>query len=326
MRSIIKTMLVFLFAAGSANVTGVAMAQGFPAKPVRIVVGFAPGGATDLLARILGQNLSDAWKQSVVVDNRGGAAGTIGAEAVAKAAADGYTLLVSPQSSLVIAPSIYSKLTYDPLRDFAPVIELGYSPLLLVAHPSVPGRTFKEFAQFARAQPKSMNFGSGGPGTVLHLTGELLNTALGVRMTHVPYKGENPALIDVMGGQVAFMFCNLPIGLPYSRAGKLRALAIATRSRSPLAPDIPTFIESGVADFEAAVWNGLYAPARTSREVVARINADVVKVLNTPDVKERIAAQGITVVGGTPEQLAALLKLELVKWTKVVKASGVTVE
>jgi tripartite-type tricarboxylate transporter receptor subunit TctC len=197
---------------------------------------------------------------------------------------------------------------------------------LLVAHPSVPARTFKEFAQFARAQPKHMNFGSGGPGTVLHLTGELLNTALGVRMTHVPYKGENPALIDLMGGQVAFMFCNVPIGLPYARTGKLRALAITTRSRSALAPEIPTVIESGVADFEAAVWNGLYAPARTPREIINRINADVVKVLNTPEVKARVTAQGISVVAGTPEQLAALLKTELAKWTKVVKASGVTVE
>jgi tripartite-type tricarboxylate transporter receptor subunit TctC len=315
-----------LLLAAAGVLSAGAAAQNYPAKPVRIVVGFAPGGATDLLARVLSQNLADGWKQSVVVENRAGAAGTIGAELVTKAAPDGYTLLVSPQSSIVIAPSMYTKLSYDPLRDFTPVSELGYSPLLLVAHPSVPARTFKEFAQFARAQPKNMNFGSGGPGTVLHLTGELLNSALGVRMTHVPYKGESPALIDVMGGQVAFMFCNLPIGLPYARAGKLRALAIATRGCTALAPDIPTVIESGVADFEAAVWNGLYAPARTPRDVVNRIHADAAKVLNTPEVKERVTAQGVQVVAGTPEQLAALMKTELVKWTRVVKASGVTVE
>ena len=303
-----------------------AQAQNYPAKPVRIIVPYAAGGPYDEIVRTLGQRLTEIWGQAVVVENRGGAGGNIGAEAVAKAAPDGYMLLVSPQSSIAIAPSMYSKLGYDPLRDFAPVIELGYSPLLLVAHPSVPARTFKEFVQFAKAQPKHMSFGSGGPGTVLHLTGELLNTALGVRMTHVPYKGENPALIDVMGGQVAFMFCNLPIGLPYARAGKLRALAIATRSRTTLAPDIPTVIESGIADFEAAVWNGLYAPARTPREIINRVNADVMKVLNAPEVKERVAAQGISVVTGTPDQLAALLKSELVKWARVVKASGVTVE
>ena len=320
-----KAVFAAVVLACSVRWAGVS-AQPYPVKPVRIVVGFAPGGATDLLGRILAQNLSDIWKQSVVVENRGGAAGTIGADVVAKASADGHTLLVSPQSSIAIAPAMYPRLSYDPLRDFTPISELGYSPLLLVVHPSVPTRTFKAFAQFARAQPQNMNFGSGGSGTVLHLTGELLNTALGVRMTHVPYKGESPALIDVMGGQVAFMFCNLPIGLPYARSDKLRALAIATRSRSTLAPDIPTVIESGVADFEAAVWNGLYAPARTPRDVVNRIHADAAKVLNTPEVKERVTVQGVHVVAGTPEQLAALLKTELVKWTKVVKASGVTAE
>jgi tripartite-type tricarboxylate transporter receptor subunit TctC len=326
MTMLFKIALIFLSVAGSAVAPGATVAQTYPAKTVRIVVGFPPGGATDLLGRVLAQNLSDAWKQSVVVENRGGAAGTIGAELVAKSAPDGYTLLVSPQSSVAIAPSMYSKLPYDPLRDFAPVSEVGYSALLMVAHPSVPARTFKEFVQFAKAQPKSISFGSGGPGTVLHLTGELLNTALGVHMVHVPYKGENPALIDVMGGQVAFMFCNLPIGLPHVRTGKLRGLAIATRSRTSLAPDIPTVIESGVADFEASVWNGLYAPARTAREIVNRVNADVVKILNIPEVKERITAQGVNVASGSPEQLAVLLKSETVKWAKVVKASGVTVE
>jgi tripartite-type tricarboxylate transporter receptor subunit TctC len=303
-----------------------ASAQNYPAKPARIVVGFAPGGATDLLARILSQHLSDAWKQSVVVENRAGAAGTIAAEAVAKAAADGYTLLVSPQSSIAIAPAMYTKLSYEPLRDFAPVIEIGSTPLLLVAHPSVPARTFKEFAQFAKTHPQSVSYASGGPGTVLHLTGEMFNAAIGARTVHVPYKGENPALIDVMGGQVAFMFCNLPIGLPYARSGKLRALALAARKRAPSAAEVPTVIESGIADFEAAVWNALYAPGRTPREIVNRVNADVAKVLNTPEIKERIAAQGVLVNPGTPEQLAAYLKTEMTKWARVVKASGVTVE
>lgn len=313
-----------LFAFGGLLQAAPVAAQGYPAKPVRIVVGFAPGGATDLLARILAQNLSDGWKQSVLVDNRGGAAGTIGAEAVAKAPPDGYTLLLSPQSSIAIAPSMYSKLGYDPLRDFEPVVEAGYSPLLLVVHPSLPARSFKDFMQLAKTQPASMSYGSGGQGTVLHLTGELLNAALGVRTVHVPYKGENPALIDLMGGQVAFMFCNLPIGLTYARTGKLRALALATRSRSSLAPEVPTVIESGIAGFEAAVWNGVYAPARTPRDIVTRINADVVRILNTPEIKERVAGQGIYVNTGTPEQLAAYLKSETAKWSKVVKAAGIT--
>ena len=313
-----------LLALGSLFQAEFGTAQGYPAKPVRIVVGFAPGGTTDLLARILAQNLSDSWKQSVLVDNRGGAAGTIGAEAVAKAPPDGYALLLSPQSSIAIAPSMYSKLGYDPLRDFEPVVEAGYSPLLLVAHPSLPARSFKEFMQLAKAQSASLSYASGGQGTVLHLTSELLNSALGIRTVHVPYKGENPALIDLMGGQVAFMFCNLPIGLTYSRTSKLRALALATRSRSPLAPEVPTMIESGIAGFEAAVWNGVYAPARTPRDIVNRINADVVKILNTPEIKERVAGQGIYVNTGTPEQLAAYLKSETAKWSKVVKAAGIT--
>lgn len=305
-------------------ICGAANAQTFPAKSVRVVVGFAPGGTTDLLARILAQNLADTWKQTVLVDNRGGAAGTIGAELVAKAAPDGHTLLVSPQSSIAIAPAMYAKLGYDPLRDFEPVVEAGYSPLLLVVHPSLPVRDFRAFAALAKAQAGKLSYGSGGQGTVLHLTGELLNGALNVRMVHVPYKGENPALIDLMGGQFDFMFCNLPAGLAHARTGKLRALAIATRSRSALAPDVPTVIESGFANFEAAVWNAVYAPARTPRDIVNRINADVVKILNTPDVKERVAAQGIYVNTGTPEQLATYLKAETAKWSKVVKAAGVT--
>ena len=323
MRTLLTTVLT-LTLAGAATIATVATAQSYPAKPVRMVVGFAPGGTTDLLARILAQNLTDTWKQSVLVENRAGAAGTIGADMVAKAAPDGYALLLSPQSSIAIAPSMYSKLGYDPLRDFEPIMEVGYSPLLLVAHPSVPARTFKEFAQFAKAQSASLSYGSGGQGTVLHLTGELLNAALGVRTTHVPNKGENPALIDLMGGQLAYMFCNVPIGLPYSATGKLRALAIATRNRSALAPNIPTVIESGIAGFEAAVWNGLYAPARTPREIVNRVNTDLVKILNTPDVKERIGAQGVNVSTGTPEQLTAYLKTEITKWSKVVKAAGIT--
>lgn len=299
---------------------------GYPNKTVRIVVGFAPGGATDVTARILAQKLSDAWGQNVVVENRPGASGIIGAETVAKAAPDGYTLLVSPQTSTAVATTLYPKLPYDVFKDFAIVTVVGSSPQMLVLHPSLPPRTFQEFVPFAKANYKNLSFGSGGLGSTPHLAGELLNLSLGVKMVHIPYKGENPALADVLGGQLPFMFSNLPVAVPQVKSGKLRGLAVTSLQRSPIAPDYPTVAESGIPGFDTATWNGLYAPSAMPKELIARVNGDVVKLLSLPDVRERFAQQGIDRVGNSSEDAAAFLRSETARWAKVIKAANMRVE
>lgn len=307
--------------------TAGAQAQTYPSKTVRIVVGFAPGGSTDVTARIIAQELTRMWGQQVVVDNRPGASGMIGAELAAKSPPDGYILLVSPQTSIVVAPLLFKKMAYDPIKDFATVAVVGSTPQLLVMHPSLPPKNFKEFAAFAKANSSHLSFGSGGIGSTPHMAGELLNSALGIRMTHIPYKGENPALADVLGGQVAFMFSNLPIGLPHVKAGKLRALAITSLQRSQLAPEFPTIAESGIPGFDTATWSGLYLPAATPREIVNRVHADVMKALNLPDVKQRMFNQGIDPgAATTPEAHAAFVKAEIVRWGKVIREAGVKAE
>jgi tripartite-type tricarboxylate transporter receptor subunit TctC len=298
----------------------------YPTKAVRIVVGFAPGGSTDITARIVAQKLTDLWGQTVVVDNRPGASGMIAAELTAKAAPDGYTLLASPQTSTAVAPSLYPKIAYDPLRDFAPITVVASSPQLLVVHPSLPAKSFKEFVALAKSRPGQLSYGSGGIGSTPHLGGELLSSTVGIKMVHVPYKGENPALADVIGGQLPLMFSNLPVALPYTRSGRLRGLAVTSLQRSPLAPETPTVAESGLPGFETATWTGLYAPAALPRELVLRINGDVIRLLSSAEVKERLAAQGLDLVGNTPEQHAAYLKSETIKWAKVIKDAGVRVE
>jgi tripartite-type tricarboxylate transporter receptor subunit TctC len=301
-------------------------AQTFPAKSVRIVVGFTPGGVTDVAARIIAQKLTEAWGQTVVVENRAGASGIIGAETVAKAAPDGYTLLIAPQTSTSVATTLYPKLPYDVVRDIPAITVLGSSPQLLVVHPSLPPRTFKEFVAFAKANYKTLSFGSGGLGSTPHLEGELLNLSLNIKMVHIPYKGENTAAADVLGGQLPLMFSSLPVSLPLSKSGKLRALAITSLQRSPLAPEYPTIAESGIPDFEGATWVALHAPGGISKELLARINADVIKVLNLPDTRERLAQQGIDRVGNSPDEAAAYVKSEIVKWARVIKAANVRID
>src|SRR3954463_4289976 len=252
--------------------TGHAHAQTFPAKSVRIVVGFTPGGVTDVAARIMAQKLTELWGQTVVVDNRPGASGIIGAESVSKAPPDGYTLLIAPQTSTSVATTLYPKLPYDVVRDIPIITVVGSSPQLLVLHPSLPPRSFKEFISFAKANYKTLSFGSGGLGSTPHLAGELLNLSLGIKMVHIPYKGEKTAIADGLGGQLPLMFSSLPVSLPLSKAGKLRALAITSPHRSPLAPEYPTIAESGIPGFETATWVALHAPGGTSRELIARIN------------------------------------------------------
>ncbi len=310
----------------AAQIPSTSSGQAFPSRAARIVVGFAPGGATDVTARLLALELSKAWGQQVVVDNRPGASGMIGAEMVAKAAPDGYTLLISPQTSIVVAPLLIKKVAYDSIKDFATVSVVGSTPQLLVIHPSLPPKTFREFAAFVKANEKNLSFGSGGIGSTPHMAGELLNSSLGVRVTHVPYKGENPGVTDLLGGQIPYMFVNFPVAISHVQAGKLRAIAISSPQRSPLAPQFPTVAES-IPGFDTATWNGLYLPAATPRDIITRIHTDVIKVLNAPELKERMLKQGIDQSTlNTPEKHAAFVKAEFARWGKVIKDAGIKVE
>ena len=299
-----------------------AQAQPYPTKPVRIIVGYTAGGATDVTARIVAQKLTEAWGQQVVVDNRPGASGTIGVELVAKAAPDGYTLLMSPQTSVVTAPLIFRKVNFDTLKDLAALSIVGSTPLLFVVHPSLPPRTFREFAAFAKANAATLAYASGGIGSTPHLASELLNLSLGIKLVHVPYKGESPGVTDLIGGQVPMMFVNLPVVLPHVKAGKLRALAISSPQRSPLAPEYPAVAESGLPGFDIATWTGLYAPAALARDQGLRISNDVAKLIKLPDVKERMVNQGIDPIGSTPDAHLAYLKSEFARIGRVVKEAG----
>ena len=302
-------------------------AQSFPSRSARVVVGFAAGGATDVTARLLALELTRLWGQQVVVDNRPGASGMIGAEIVAKAPPDGYAMLVSPQTSIVVAPLLIKKVAYDPIKDFATVAVVGSTPQLLVIHPSLPPKNFREFSAFVKANEKTLAYASGGIGSTPHMAGELLNASLGVRVTHVPYKGENPGVTDLLGGQIPYMFANFPVAIEHVKAGKLRALAITSLQRSVLAKEFPTVAESGIPGFDTASWSGLYLPAATPREIIARIHSDTIKLLNTPDLKERMLKQGIDQSNiDTPEKHAAYVKAEFVRWGKVIKDAGIKAE
>jgi tripartite-type tricarboxylate transporter receptor subunit TctC len=302
-------------------------AQSYPVKTVRILVGFAPGGSTDLTARVFAQELSKVWGSQVLVDNRPGASGLIAGELTAKAAPDGYTWLVSPQTTTVVAPLIFKKVPFDPMKDFAPIAVIGSTPQLLVLHPSLPPRTFREFAAFVKDNAKNLSYASGGIGSTPHMAGELLNTSLKVRVTHVPYKGENPGVIDLLGGQIPYMFSNFPVVFPHVQEGKLRALAITSLQRSPLAPEFPTVAESGIPGFDTATWSGLYVPGATPRDIIKRIHADIYKIMNASDFKKRMLQQGIDQSdANTPDKHAAFLKSELVRWGKVIEDAGIRAE
>jgi tripartite-type tricarboxylate transporter receptor subunit TctC len=303
-----------------------ALAQTYPTKPIRLVVPFPPGGTTDILAREVGQTLSAALGQPVVIDNRPGAAGNIGSELVAKSAPDGYTLLMATVGTHAINPSLYAKLPYDHVADFAPVILVASVPNVLEVTPSLPVHSVADLIKLAKQEPGRINFASSGSGTSIHLSGELFKTMAGVNMTHVPYKGSAPALTDLIGGQVQVMFDNLPSSLQQIKAGKLRAIAVTSAQRAPALPDVPTIAESGLPGFEATSWFGVVAPAGTPPAIVARLNADVNQWLQTPEAKEKLLAQGAAAAGGSPEQFAAYIRAETEKWAKVVKASGAKVD
>jgi len=298
-----------------------AAAQTYPAKPVRMIVAFAPGGPLDIHARIVGQKLGEAWGQSVVIENRGGATGTIGADLVAKAPADGYTVLANA-SAHVIVPALMAKLPYDPIKDFAPVTVMGSAPLLLAVTPTLPAKTVKELVALGKARPGELAFGSGGAGTSTHLSGELLKTATGVKMTHVPYKGSGAAMLDVVAGHVPMTFSSITAAVELLKARRVRAIAITSEKRYPQLPDLPTFAESGYKSLTIGSWYGIWLPAKTPEAVVSKFNADAVRVLNLPDVRARFSELGGEPVGNTPAQFDAFQKAEMVRWAKVVKDSG----
>jgi tripartite-type tricarboxylate transporter receptor subunit TctC len=303
-----------------------AAAQGYPTRPIRLVVPFPAAGTTDILARAAAQKLTEAFGQAVVVDNRPGAGGNIGSDLVAKSAPDGYTLLMGTVGTHAINPSLYSKMPYDHIKDFVPVVLVAGVPNVLVVNPALPVNSVADLIKLAKDKPGTLNFASSGSGTSIHLSGELFKTMAGVDMMHVPYKGSSPALTDLIGGQVQIMFDNLPSSLPQIKGGKLRAVAVTSMKRAPALPDVPTINESGLPGFEASSWFGILAPAGTPAPIVARINAEVNKWLQSADAREKLLGQGAEAAGGSPEQFAAYIRSETEKWAKVVKASGAKVD
>ena len=318
--------LRFAFGALLALVATAASAQTYPTKPIRLVVPFPPGGATDILARDVAQKLTEAWGQQVIVDNRPGAGGNIGSELVAKSAPDGYTLEMGTVGTHAINASLYAKMPYDHVKDFVPVILVAGVPNVLVVNPAVPANSVAELIAYAKANPGKLNFASSGNGTSIHLSGELFKFMAGVQMTHVPYKGSAPALQDLIGGQVQLMFDNLPPSLPQIKAGKLRALAVTSLARAPALPDVPTMAEAGLPGYEASSWFGVLAPAGTPPAIVTKLNAEIARWLATPEAKEKLSKQGANAAGGTPEDFAKHIAAETAKWAKVVKDSGAKID
>jgi tripartite-type tricarboxylate transporter receptor subunit TctC len=303
-----------------------ALAQGYPAKPIRLIVPFAAGGGNDSVARLVGKHLSDSLGQPLVIDNRPGAGGVLGAELAAKAAPDGYTLFLGGVGSHAINPNLSDSLPYDPIRDFAPVALLAQAPLVLVVHPSVPADSFKAFVALARARPGQLNYASNGNGSSSHLAAVMFDSMTGVDMVHVPYKGLSPALTDLLSGRVQLMFSSVVAILPHIKAEKLRGLAVTGNRRLPSIPALPTIAESGLPGYEASSWYGVLAPAGTPREIVARLNAELVKALAQPEVRTSLLAEGAEPIGGTPEQFAAHIRYEKERLGKLIREAKIRLE
>jgi tripartite-type tricarboxylate transporter receptor subunit TctC len=318
---LVRKLAAALFVVAAAAATA-ACAQQYPSGPMRIVVPFTPGGGTDILARILGQKLTESWGQPVVVDNRAGASGTVGTAVVAKAPPDGQTLLIVP-AGYAGNPSLYKRLPYDHTRDLAPVSCLASGPLTLVVHPSFPAKSIKELIAFGRSRPGEINFGSSGAGTLPHLSAELFNSMSGIKMVHIPYKGAGAAVTDVLSGRVPIYFMNILQSLQLIKAGKLRALGVTTPQRSPIAPEIPAIAEAGLKGYDMTNWYGLLVPAGTSRDVITKLNAEIGRILKLPELTSRLADDGMTVVASTPEQFATFLARETGKFAKVIEAAGI---
>jgi len=308
-----------------AGVAGLSMAQTYPDKPVRIVVPYPPGGPTDIVARLVAVKLSEQMGQPFLIENKGGGGGNPGAEYVARSAPDGYTLVVATTAH-AINPSLFSKLNYQLLKDFSPISQLTGGPLVIVANPALAANNLPELIALAKSKNGGLNYASSGNGQSTHLSAELFNAMAGVKMVHIPYKGSAPALTDVMGGQADLMFDTMLSAMPHVKGGKLKALAVTSAQRSVAAPELPTVAESGLPGYEAIAWNGLLAPSGTPKAVVARLNAEIKKVLAQPDVRQRIEAQGFAPSWNTPEAFENFMKAEVDKWAKVVKVSGAKVD
>ena len=287
-----------------------------------MIAPFPPGGSTDLIARLIGQKLTEAWGQQVVVENRGGAGGTIGVELAARAPADGYTIVMGHIGTFGANPTLYPKLPYDAVRDFAPITLLAMVPNAMVVHPALPVRSVKELLAVARAKPGEILYGSGGSGSAAHLAMVYFELLAKVKLTHIPYKGTGPAIYDLIAGQTSTMITGMAALMPHIKAAKLRAIAVGTAKRLPVLPEVPTIAEAGVTGYEATQWYGILAPAATPRDVVAKLNAEMVKALRAADVKERLAGDGVIPVGNSPEEFGAHIKAEIARWAPVVKASG----
>jgi tripartite-type tricarboxylate transporter receptor subunit TctC len=322
LKSFIAGLALSTFAAVAG---GPAFAENYPSKPVRVIVPFPAASATDVLARVIGQKLSEKWGQPVVVDNKPGAGGNLGSEQAAKAPPDGYTILMGTVAN-TISTSLYKKLNYDFLKDFDPVTLVAKTPLVLVANKDFPPNSVKELIDYAKAHPGQVNFSSGGIGTSNHLAGEMLKSAAGINMIHVPYKGTPAAHSDLLAGQVSLMFDNIVAVMPHIKSGKMKPIAVTGARRSATLPDTPTVAESGVPGFEAVSWVGVLVPAGTPKEIVSKLNADFVAAMAMPDVKEKLSASGAELEGSTPEQFAVHIRQEIDKWSKAVKSSGATAD
>jgi tripartite-type tricarboxylate transporter receptor subunit TctC len=314
-----------LMAAAAPAQTSKGTAASYPSRPVQIVVPFTPGTGMDILARTIGQKLSERWGQPVVVDNRPGASGNIGTDMVVKAAPDGYTLLITA-NTLVMTVSLYRNVPYDPVRDLAPVEKMATGTMAVTLNPSVPAHTLKELVAYAKANPGKLAYGSPGVGTPQHLATELLKSTAAIDMLHVPYKGSAGAITGLLSGDVSVMFNALHAVLPQVKAGKINAIAVGGTKRSRVAPEIPTFAESGYPDFDVDFWYGVLAPAATPREIIAKLNQDITEILNTPEIRETLSNQGLEPVTSTPEQFAELIRTDLARWAKVIKSAGITAE
>jgi tripartite-type tricarboxylate transporter receptor subunit TctC len=319
-RSSIRLSICAVIFAGAAVFVH---AQSYPTKPIRFVVGFTAGGASDITSRIIGQKLTEHLGQPVIIDNRAGASGTIAGGIVAKAPADGYTLLSGATSILAINPAIYAKLDYDPLRDFVPVSQTVSMPQLLVVHPSVKATTLKELIALAKAKPGELNYSSSGTGSSSHLAMELLKYMTGINVVHVPFKGSGQAMPNLLAGQVQLVFDPMPSSLPHVKSGRLRAIAISTATRSPAVPELPTVAESGVPGYESSLWYGVLLPAHTAPAIVARLNQTINAILRESDVGERFAGLGADPRGGTSAEFRQYISAEVIKWGKVIKAVGI---
>ncbi|MEC4720957.1 tripartite tricarboxylate transporter substrate binding protein [Noviherbaspirillum sp. CPCC 100848] len=304
-----------------------AMAEpGYPSKPIRMIVPFAPGGSTDVVARILGAELKNELGQAVIVENKPGAGGNIGGDAAAKATPDGYTILMAAAGPTVINPSLYSKMPYDPIKDLAPVTMLVREHNLMAINPSIPAKTLQEFISYAKSKPNEVNFGSPGNGSPAQLAGQLMNQTAGLKMVHVAYKGSGPAVVDLVAGHISMMIDNMPALLPHVQSGKLRALAIPSESRASAMPDVPTFAEAGMKDFVITAWKGVMVPAGTPPAVVNKLQASIAKIMAKPDIKKRMIEMGAEPVANTPEQFGDIIKKESKWWAALVKSTGTKLE